>query len=247
MYARMKIINSHYIPMPEPRWLIVETNGYVYEQLGTLAVVEEASGKKGEYGIITHNHPVVANAIADEYDDSREDGLAQHSALAPADGRVLYDIELEDCFRLCPTNHRVVPYIKFNLMAMKYLSYTGFEFFDLAESIDYIRSCNIRLDFPKEEEHNIQLTMSGAAGIVYLESDLGGLYFAIPLGAPTKNRKVEVDSDKILMEIVNQVRAYLKINPNYKFHFTTAIESLQEVIEEVNNELENYLERKEEE
>ena len=79
-----------------------------------------------------------------------------------------------------------------------------------------------------------------------MESDLGGLYFAVPLGKPVNGKKVEIDSKKVLLEIVNQARAYLKINPNYQFHFKTAVESIQDVIDEVNNELNDYLERKEE-
>ena len=47
----MKIINSHYIPLPEPRWLIVTPKGEIYEQIGTLSVVEESSTKKGKHGI----------------------------------------------------------------------------------------------------------------------------------------------------------------------------------------------------
>ena len=229
----MKIINSHYIPLPEPRWLIVDPNGHIYEQLGTIAVVEE----KGKSGIATHGYPVVANAIADVYDDSKEDGMATFCSLAPADGRTLDDVELEDCFRLCPTNHRVLPYLKFNLLAMKFLSYAGYENFDLAYTIDNLHGCNIRLDFPKENDQTIQLTMSGCAGVVYLS----GLYFAIPLSSPVNGNQVEVDSEKILLEAVNQAKAYQKINPNYKFHFTTAIESLQDVIDEVNENFGNYM------
>ena len=89
--------------------------------------------------------------------------------------------------------------------------------------------------------------MSGNDGVVYLESDLGGLYFAIPLGKPNKDKTIDIDSKKVLLEIVNQARAYLKINPKYQFRFKTAVESIQEVIDEVNNELNDYLERKEEE
>ena len=37
----MKIINSHYIPLPEPRWLIMDPQGDIYEQVGTLTVVED--------------------------------------------------------------------------------------------------------------------------------------------------------------------------------------------------------------
>ena len=47
----MKIINSHYIPLPEPRWLIMTPQGDIYEQVGTLTVVEDASTKKEGYAI----------------------------------------------------------------------------------------------------------------------------------------------------------------------------------------------------
>lgn len=242
----MKIINSHYIPLPEPRWLIVDSYGFIYEQLGALTVVEEVTKQGGRCVMETHSFPVVANSIADVYDESNEDGMATNCSLAPADGRVLGDVELEDCFRLCPSNHRVVPYLKFNLLAMKYLSYHGFEDFDLDQCIESMRGSNIRLDFPKQELQEIQLTMSGNDGVVYLESDLGGLYFAIPLGKPNKDKTIDIDSKKVLLEIVNQARAYLKINPKYQFRFKTVVESIQEVIDEVNNELNDYLERKEE-
>ena len=42
----MKIINSHYIPLPEPRWLIVDPKGTIYEQLGTMTIVADASKEK---------------------------------------------------------------------------------------------------------------------------------------------------------------------------------------------------------
>ena len=53
----MKIINSHYIPLPEPRWLIVDPKGTIYEQLGTMTIVADASKEKGEGGIKTYAHP----------------------------------------------------------------------------------------------------------------------------------------------------------------------------------------------
>ena len=164
----MKIINSHYIPLPEPHWLIADTNGFIYEQLGTLTVVESASKNTDGCSIVTHSYPVIANAITDVYDESKEDGLAMNCSLAPADGRVLGDTELEDCFRLCPSNHRIVPYLKFNLLAMKYLSYAGYENFDLAESIGYMQGCNIRLDFPKQNEQTVQFSLSNYDGNIYM-------------------------------------------------------------------------------
>ena len=68
----MKIINSHYIPMPEPRWLIITPIGEIYDQIGTLSVVEEAPGKKGKYGIKTHNHPVVVSADKDTMQEKKD-------------------------------------------------------------------------------------------------------------------------------------------------------------------------------
>ena len=241
----MKIINSHYIPLPDPHWLIVEPNGLIYEQIGTLTVVTEGYKTKDGCFVDTHGYPVVANATADIYDESNEDGHALCCALAPADGRVLGDTEVEDCFRLCPSNHRVVPYLKFNLLAMKYLTYHGYDNFDLSQMIDAMHGCNIRLDFPKEDQQEIQLTISGNSGVVYLESDLGGLYFAVPLGKPVNGNKVEIDSEKVLLEVVNQARAYQNINSNYLFHFTTANPSLKEMVDELNADLNDYLERKE--
>lgn len=239
----MKIINSHYIPLPEPRWLIVDAMGSIHEQIGTLTVVE--GERKDGYGIVTHSYPVVANAIADVYDDSKEDGKSGGAALAPADGYTLDDTEVCECFRLCPTNHRIVPYLKFNLMAMKYFASSNPEDFDLGETIRFMRSCNIRLDFPKENEQTIQLTISIDDGVAHLVSDLSGLCFVLLLGAFDKKRGVMIDSEKVLMEIVNQARAYLLINPHYKFHFTTAMESIQYLVDKLNDEVESYLERKE--
>ncbi len=240
----MKIINSHYIPLPEPRWLIVDAMGSIHEQIGTLTVVE--GERKDGYGIVTHSYPVVANAITDEYDENKEDGKSQAAALAPADGYALDDTEVCECFRLCPTNHRVVPYLKFNLMAMKYFTSNNPDDFDLGDTIRSMRSCSVRLDFPKESEQNIQLTISTSdTGLCYLVSDLSGLCFVVLLGAFEKKRGVMIDSEKVLMEIVNQARAYLLINPHYKFHFTTAMESIQYLVDKLNDEVESYLERKE--
>ncbi|MBR4480397.1 MAG: hypothetical protein IKO86_00690 [Prevotella sp.] len=138
-----------------------------------------------------------------------------------------------------------MPYLKFNLLAMKYLTYQGYDNFDLTQMIDAMHGCNIRLDFPKDDQQEIQLTISGHSGIVYLESDLGGLYFAVPLGELVNGNMVGIDSDKVLLEVVNQARAYQIINRNYKFHFTTANPSLKELIDDLNAELNDYLERKE--
>ena len=156
----MKIINSHYIPLPEPHWLIVDTMGNIHEQIGTLTVVE--GERKDGYGIVTHSYPVVANAIADVYDDSKEDGKSEGAALAPADGYTLDDTEVCECFRLCPTNHRVVPYLKFNLMAMKYFTSNNPDDFDLGDTIIVTRGVweNTVAEIKRIDEHKEMVTIN---------------------------------------------------------------------------------------
>ena len=67
----MKIINSHYIPLPMPHNVIMSPDTErVAEQIGVLSVVEEAPTPDNGYGIITHEHPVVRtlgqNAVVSE-------------------------------------------------------------------------------------------------------------------------------------------------------------------------------------
>ena len=78
-------------------------------------------------------------------------------------------------------------------------------------------------------------------------SDPLQMFFAVPFWAVASLKDgIQIEYDKILMEFVNQARIYLTINPKYKFHFSTSIDVLEEVVDKLNNELENYLDRKEE-
>ena len=240
----MKIINSHYIPMPEPRWLIITPSGKIYDQIGTLSVVEEAPDKKGKYGIITHNHPVVVSADKDSIEE-KEDRYDVRTMLTLANGRVLDDVLVDDCIRLCPTERRSIDFIRFNTLAMTFMTGYDFEEFDLEEFIEELRTCGIKLHFPEDELQEMSLTTFDGKAIGMIISDPSQLFFAVPFWAVANNKGVYIECEKILMEFVNQARVYLGINPKYKFHFSTSIDILKELVDELNNEIENYLDRKE--
>lgn len=236
----MKIINSHYIPMPEPRWLIMENHGYVYEQLGTLNVVEES--EEAPFGIKTHGLPVVKDAMGENYSDYIGNNIA---TLAPADGMVLDDIDLNNCFLLCPSNNRVLLHSSFNLLAMKYMTDATYDEFNLAATIKELQVCQIKLDFPEEDEQEVALYVYFIGNNVYLHSGKEGFFFFVRSGH-TEGTMVKTDKQGMLMEFVNQVRAYMIVNPNYKFHFTTNIDKIRTLVEYVNNEIEDYLDRDDE-
>ena len=115
----MKIINSHYIPLPEPHWLIADPCGEIYEHLGTLTVIEQnPDKKKGEYGIITHHHPVVAFPEIGYTEDAGEN-INIVAPLSIPNGQVLDDIDLKDCSQICLSKTRTLSYIRFNILAYK--------------------------------------------------------------------------------------------------------------------------------
>ena len=234
----MKIINSHYIPLPEPRWLIMENHGYVYEQLGTLSVVEES--EEAPYGIKTHGHPVIKDAMAAYY--SADNNIA---TLSPADGLVLDDIELNNCFLLCPSNNRVLSHMTFNLMAMKYMTDATYDEFNLASTIKELQSCQIKLDFSVEDEQEVALYVYFIDNNVYLHSGKDGFFFFVRTGH-TEGTMVKTDKQGMLMEFVNQVRAYMIVNPDYRFRFTTNIDKIKTLVDYLNNEIEDYLDRDDE-
>ena len=245
----MKIINSHYIPLPEPRWLIADPYGKIYEHLGTLTVIEQDPDiKKGEYGIITHQHPVVAFAETGYVEDAG-DKINYVASLTIPNGHVLDDIDLKECTQICLSKSRILPYIKFNILAYKYLVSEPVEDFDLDDLVDSLKSCSIKLLFPKEGLQEIDLTTINGECDGMIVSDMTQLFFAVPFMAVLHKEgdKIvcEIEDEKILMEFVNQARAYLHINPKYRFHFRTSLEVLNEIVEKLNNELNDYLERKE--
>ena len=245
----MKIINSHYIPLPEPHWLIADPCGEIYEHLGTLTVIEQnPDKKKGEYGIITHQHPVVAFADIGYTEDAGENINIVASLTIP-NGQVLDNIDLKDCSQICLSKVRSLSSIRFNILAYKLMVSKPVEGFDLGELIDTLKRCSIDLLFPEEDLQEIDLTVVNGAYEGMIVSDLAELFFAVPFYAVAykENGKIvcEIEDEKILMEFVNQARAYLHNNPKYRFHFRTSLEDLNEIVEKLNNELNDYLERKE--
>ena len=244
----MKIINSHYIPLPEPYWLIVTPQGTIYEQIGTLSVVEDASTKKGEYAIKTHNHPVVAHTSFDT-PEKKGDTLQVFTMLTPANGDVLDDLLLSDCTPLCLSAHRSLNYLRFNALYFK-LTRTHYEDFYLEDFIDEMKYYAVKLIFPEKELQEINITTHSDKEHPedggFLINDLTEIFFMVPFWAYADRKGVHIKWDEIFMEYVNQARAYLKINPKYRFHFSSALEILKPLIERLNNELNDYLDRKEE-
>ena len=244
----MKIINSHYIPLPEPHWLIIDPKASIYVQIGTLTVVEEAPKAKGKYGIVTHSHPVVAFADCEKAEDKGEN-IEFYSSLTMADGKVLDDVVIEDCTRLCPSNRRSLLGLIFNVLVFKFLKGINFENFYMEDFIEDLKFAGIKLLLPKEDQQEIKLTTyegdEKGNGIGMILSDMSGIFFMTPFSAMADKHGVHPNWDEIFMEIVNQARAYLTINPNYKFHFSSSVDSLQPLVEKLNADLNDYLERKE--
>lgn len=240
----MKIINSHYIPMPEPRWLIIAPDGEIYEQIGTLTIVESSSSKENHYGIKTHSHPVVTFADMDSVEETG--GTYNISAsLTRANGRVLDDFSVDDCFQLCLAKHRKMTFVKFNLLALAVLGSSDPDEYKLEDLVMAIKGCDIKLVFPENELQEIQLTLSDDPDTCMIMSDPMGIFFVVPSYAKADKKGVYLEEDKIFMEFVNQARTYLKINPKYKFHFKTSMDIFKDLVERLNNELNDYLERKE--
>ena len=242
----MKIINSHYIPLPEPRWLIMTPQGDIYEQVGTLTVVEDVSTKKEGYAIKTYSHPVVI--FADKMNTEEEgDRVCFMSAITIADGQVLDDVLLQDCTRLCPSNHRMLTFMQFNTLVIKLMTRSDAEDIDMDTLIEDMKLCGIKFLFFEQDSYELKLTTLNYDGIVYVIGDgQGSPQFIVPLYAYGDKQGIHIDAEKIFMEFVNQARAYLKINPKFRFHFNTPQEEWQQLVERLNNELNDYLERKEE-
>ena len=248
MFAHMKIINSHYIPLPEPHWLIIDPKASIYVQIGTLTVVEEAPKAKGKYGIVTHSHPVVAFADCEKA-EHKEKKLEYFGSLTMADGMVLDDVDIEDCTRLCPSDRRAMLGLMFNVMAFKFITGKFFENFYLEDFIEDLKFSGVKLILPEKDQQEIKLTTfegdKNGNGIGMIMSDMSGIFFMTPFSATADKHGVHPNWDEIFMEIVNQARAYLTINPKYKFHFSSSVDSLQPLVEKLNADLNDYLERKE--
>ena len=244
----MKIINSHYIPLPEPRWLIVDPEAQIYEQIGTLTVIEEAPKDKDQYGIVTHSHPVVASSNCEKIEDKGEN-IEYFGSLTTAGGEVLDDVDIKDCTQLCPSNRRTLVGLMFNVIVFKFVTGNFFENFYMEDFLEDLKFAGVKLILPEADQQEIKLTTyegnKNGNGIGMIMSDMSGIFFITPFWDTADKHGVHPEWDEIFMEMVNQARAYLTIKPNYKFHFSSSTDSLQPLVEKLNAELNDYLERKE--
>ena len=108
----------------------------------------------------------------------------------------------------------------------------------------------VKLIFPEKELQEINITTYSdkehPEDVGFLINDLTEIFFMVPFWAYADKKGVHIKWDEIFMEYVNQARTYLKINPKYLFHFSSSLEILKPLVERLNNELNDYLERKEE-
>ena len=169
--------------------------------------------------------------------------------LTPANGDVLDKWQLEDCTPLCLSGCRSLNYLRFNVLFFK-LTTTHYEDFYLDDFIDEMKFYFIKLIFPEKELHEIHITNFHDENHPeygsFLINDLTELLFLVPFWADKDEEGIHIKWDEIFMEYVNQARTYLKINPKYRFHFNSALEIVKPLVERLNNELNDYLERKEE-
>lgn len=245
----MKIINSHYIPLPEPHMLFVSMkNAHIYKHIGTLVVIEEKPGKNGEYGIITHEHPVTSTAWLDLADEEDKDSSLLYYASTSVGGKVLHEIETQQTLQLCPSDKRELPFERFNSILLSHYMEYPIEDFDLRELIVEIDGCGIRMEFPADPCQEIILTSVDYHGKTYLMSDLSGLFFCKHIGAEGDEEFFISEElyHEIQMEFVNQARAYLEIDPSYYFEFTTHREDLQDLVSQLNQDFNDYMVRPDE-
>ncbi|MCR5366196.1 MAG: hypothetical protein K6E67_08670 [Prevotella sp.] len=235
----MKIISSNYIPLPEPHRLIAVPDSYFYEQIGTLSVLVES--ESGYYGYETHDHPVVRMAWQDGIDTITGE---QSEAIAGGEAEVIDNYELRDCFMLCPADHRELSFGKFNMLVT--ITFTKYECdsSDLDNILNQIGGSRIKLLAPEELDQNVELTFSLCTDdkTPMISSRLSNFQFQVRLDE-VKDGKVALESDKVLMEFVNQARVYLRINPGYQFHFSSPLKELAEMVDILNRELNDYLVR----
>ncbi len=237
--THMKVISTNYIPLPDPHRLIAVPNGYFYEQIGTLSVLVES--ESGFYGYESHDHPVVRIAWQDGIDTISGE---KTEVITNGEGEVLHDFVLGECFMLCPVDHRVLSFGKFNMLVTVTFSRYECDSSDLDRMLDQIDGSKIKLLAPEEVDQNVELTFSLCTDgkTFMISSSLSNFQFQVRIDE-MKDGMVVFESDKVLLEFVNQARVYLRINPRYQFHFSSPLKELSMMVEILNNELNNYLVR----
>ena len=217
----MKIINSHYIPLPEPRWLIMDPRGDIYVQVGTLTVVEDASTKKEGYAIKTHSHPVVRN-------------------FGTPSGTVWNKAELRDCDILCREDNPQISLRKFRQILSRYPESYENVYEGKGESINPIwkkdlEDIGIKIAWPIGEdglehfkEFEVRLEVKPDKHSPYLCTDRWSEFFFY----------IEADDlDELKALLINRRDWYYYVFKEHQFaiRFTCDDERYERLIKEVND------------
>lgn len=246
----MNIINSHYIPLPEPHMVIMGPDeDQIAEQIGVLTVVEEAPAADGSYGIKTHEHPVVRTLGQNVVVDEKKDAYKFMFTVEIAEGNVWYQLENKDCMVVCPVNKRMISSLQLNLLMMSRMMHSGVDY-DPLGMMERLREQGIKVEWQasaKEDHQDIVLSNMRIGEKMYLQSLIQQPLFLVYYADVVDEKKaLTIDEDDIFFEFVNQARAMLEVNPHYDFHFTTLDKQMSFMADRLNNELNDYLERPDE-
>ena len=250
VYTRMKIINSHYIPLPEPHNVIMGLDeDEIAEQIGVLSVVEEDPDPDGGYGIITHEHPVVRTLGQNAVVSEDKENINFMVTVETAEGKVWYHLENKDCLVVCPAQRRKIPSFQLNLLMMSQMMHTGADY-DPLGMLHRLKENGIEVEWDeksKENHQEIVLSNMEIGGKFYLQSLLLKPLFLVYFADVIDEQQIQpLDDDDIFFEFVNQARAMLEVNPHYEFHFTTLDQQMSYMADRLNKELNDYLERPDE-
>lgn len=245
--TRMKILNSHYIALPEPHRIIMSSKTHdVGIQIGVLSVVEEQPTVGGAYGIVTHKHPVVKSLGHIGFIESNDGRINTFFSMSRADGDIWTDVEIFDCFMLCDADKREIALPVFNSILIQ--SFTnGDADYDPVSLFKCLREEGIDVkltDNAKQDHQQIILTPMEYGDKMYLMSYFSQLPFAVPFGDVVDDEQMRLyDENEVFFEFVNQARALVALNPKYDFKFLIPDNRLEHLMDRLNTELNNYLER----
>lgn len=250
MYTRMRIINSHYIPLPAPYRLIMSSKSdEIAVQIGVLSVVEEQPSSDGGYGIVTHEHPVVKSVGHTAYISEEDESLETFYSLSKADGSVWSDEEVGDCIMLCSADKRSINLLLFNLLLSSSLASKHGDY-DPIGLLRRLKEYGISLELTenaKRDRQEIVLVPIEVGRKMYLKSYEAQLPFAVAFADCVGEGMMKpYDMNEVFFEFVNQARMLLTFNRNYDFKFMVLDHRQDDLTERLNTELNNYLEREDE-